>query len=122
MKKFNYKNYKDCYFIVGSYRANKEAISISIQNDDIGAIAICTMYIKDCLYSADMVTIKNYSENSHMTEFLMKLGIVIKVMKQFPCNPFVEDTLQTNNPQSIDVCFIDKNKLKEYSKVWNYDV
>ena len=33
MKKFTYKNYKNCYFIVGSYVADKRAMAISIQSD-----------------------------------------------------------------------------------------
>ena len=38
------------------------------------------------------------------------------------CNFYVLDTLKTENPQTIDFCFIDNDKLKEYCKSWNYNV
>lgn len=122
MKKFKYKNYENCYFIVGSYLADKKAMAISIQNDDEGPISTCTIYDNFGIYSENITTIKNYSENSHMTKFLQKLGVVIDILDRRACNDFVKDTLQGKNPQTIDTCIIDYNKLKEYTKIWNYNV
>lgn len=122
MKKFTYKNYKNCYFYVGSYRADPTAMAISIENINEGPITTCTIFDDMSPYSEDIVTIKNYSENSHMTDFLKKLGIIIEILNRAPCNQFVYKTLQTKNPQSIDTCLIDKNILRQYCKEWRYDV
>lgn len=122
MKKFTYKNYTDCYFNVGSYMANKEAMAISIQNNDVGPITTCTVMSEWGSYDKDIITLKNYSENSHITDFLKKLGVVKEIIMRYPCNSYVGHTLATNNPQTIDICIIDTKKLKEYSKEWNYNV
>ena len=50
----------------------------------------------------------------------MELGVVTEIIMRQPCNPIVQDTLNSNNPQTIDLCDIDIKKLKEYSKEWNY--
>ena len=42
MKTFTYKNYKDCFFTVGSYAADKKAMAISIENKTDGLISTCT--------------------------------------------------------------------------------
>lgn len=122
MKTFNYKNYKNCYFYVTNYLADKNAMAISIQNDEEGDIAFCTIYDVLSVYSPDLVTIKNYSENSYMTNFLEDLGVVISIIDRRPCNQFVRDTINTDNPQTIDTCIVDTDILKEYCKKWKYNV
>lgn len=121
MKKFTYKNYKNCYFIVGSYVADKRAMAISIQSDG-EPITTCTVYDDFGMYNEHITTIKNYSENSHMTDFLKELGVVADIIDRYPCNRFVYDTLETDNPQTMDICIIDIDKLKEYCKEWHYNV
>lgn len=121
MKTFTYKDYKNCYFIVGSYIRNNMAMEIRIENAE-GAIMDCTIYDDSFFYTPSIAAIKNYSENSHITEFLIKLGIVKEIINRIPCNFYVLDTLKTDNPQTIDFCFIDNDKLKEYCKSWNYNV
>ncbi len=121
MKKFNYKNYKNCYFVVASYAANDKAMAISIENEK-GPISVCTVYDGWSMYSEHITTIKNYSENSHMTEFLQKMGIVIDILNRTPCNEFERNTINSSNPQTIDSCLIDTDKLREYAKEWHYNV
>ena len=106
MKTFTYKDYENCYFRVGSYAADNKAMAISIENLEDGPIATCTVYDIYSAYSEHITTIKNYSENSHMTKFLKKLKVVDEVLFSRPCNSFVADTLYTNNPQTIDTCLI----------------
>ena len=118
MKTFTYKDYENCYFRVGSYAADNKAMAISIENLEDGPIATCTVYDIYSAYSEHITTIKNYSENSHMTKFLKKIKVVDEVLFSRPCNSFVADTLYTNNPQTIDTCLINTDILKEYSKVW----
>lgn len=122
MKTFTYKKYKNCYFIVGSYLADEKAIAISIENKKEGLISTCTVYDTFWSYNEDVATIKNYSENSHMTDFLTKMKVVDEIIWREPCNSFVRDTLNTSNPQTIDTCLINKKVLKEYTKEWNYNV
>ncbi len=122
MKTFTYKDYENCYFRVGSYAADNKAMAISIENLEDGPIATCTVYDIYSAYSEHITTIKNYSENSHMTKFLKKIKVVDEVLFSRPCNSFVADTLYTNNPQTIDTCLINTDILKEYSKVWKYNV
>lgn len=121
MKTFTYKDYENCYFRVGSYVADNEAMAISIENLEDGPIATCTIYDDYSAYSEHITTIKNYSENSHMTNFLKKLNVISEVLYSKPCNSFVADTLHTNNPQTIDTCLINTDILKQYSKSWNYN-
>lgn len=73
-------------------------------------------------YGENFATIKNYSENSHMTDFLQELKVIDTIFFREPCNSFVADTLFTKNPQTIDTCIINKDVLKEYTKEWYYDV
>lgn len=120
-KKFKYQNYENCYFVVNSYLADKKAMAIAIENDE-GPITYCTVYEHESLYSENITVIKNYSENSHLTEFLKKLGIVIDIIYRVPCNRFSLDSLNGDNPQTFDTCIIDTDKLKEYCKIWNYNV
>lgn len=121
MKTFTYKDYKNCYFTVGCYAADNNAMAISIENLEDGPIACCTVYNAFDIYDTNITTIKNYSENSHMTKFLQKLNIISAVLYSRPCNSFVADTLYTNNPQTIDTCLINTDILREYTKVWKYN-
>lgn len=122
MKTFNYKNHTNCYFNVDSYVLNSKAMAISIQNDRDSEITTCTIYEKNTPYSNYLITIKNYSENSHLTDFLEELGIVITIIDRVPCNNFVSSSIFTDNPQPIDTCLIDLDMLKKYTKNWNYNV
>jgi len=121
MKTFTYKNYNNCYFVVSSYAINNEAMAISIESDG-EPIATCTIYDDFGIYSDNITTIKNYSENSHITDFLKTLGVVTEIINRYPCNRFVYDTLEGNNPQTIDTCIINIDKLKKYCKEWHYNV
>lgn len=122
MKTFKYKKYKKCFFIVSSYVADEDAMYIGIENETEGSIADCTVYYKDGIYIPGFITVKNYSENSNLTNFLKELKIITEICTRFPCNNFPETlaTLNGANPQSIDYCQIDIEKLKEYSKEWHY--
>ena len=121
MNTFSYTKYKHCYFTVASYQADSEAIAFSIENLEDGPIATCTIFDSEGCYTNGLATIKKYSENSGMTKFLKKLGVVSDIIFRKPCNSFVMDTLNTKNPQSIDTVLIDTDKLKKYSKEWYYD-
>lgn len=122
MKTFTYKKYKKCYFIVSTYLQPKNPIAIMIYNDKEGPISDCTTYIRGLSYKS-LAVIKNYSENSKMTDFLQQLGIIKEIKCRFACNSFPEtlSSLQTDNPQTMDVCEINIDKLKEYSMLWDYD-
>lgn len=119
METFKYKKYENCYFVVSNYMKSKNAVAIMICNDYDGQISTCTTYIDEYV-SKDLATIKNYSENSKMTDFLQELGIIKEIVYRFPCNAYPETlaSLQTDNPQTIDICTIDFEKLKEHSKVF----
>lgn len=123
MKTFNYKKYKKCYFIVGTYAVDEYAMYIGIENKSEGMITDCTVFDRYSTYEPGKVTIKNYSENSHLTDFLKKIKIIKKICKRIPCNNFPETlaSLRGGNPQTIDNCEIDMDLLKEYSKEWNYE-
>ena len=86
METFTYKNYQNCYFTVGSYVADTTAMAISIVNDEDGLISTCTIYDEFGFYASNSITVKNYSENSHMTDFLKSLGVVIDTIDRRPCN------------------------------------
>lgn len=118
MQTFKYKNYDNCYFVVGSYARNKEAMAISIHNDDVGPITTCTIYDDFGMYFNGVTVIKNYSENSNITNFLKKLGIVDEVLTSFPCNINLPPTTK----ETKDICVINMATLKEYCKEWNYNV
>ena len=70
MKTFTYKDYKNCYFIVGSYIRNNMAMEIRIENAE-GAIMECTIYDDSFFYTPSIVAIKNYSENLNGFIFLL---------------------------------------------------
>lgn len=63
----------------------------------------------------DTATIKNYSENSGMTKFLQKLGIIEEIYTSQKCHPGATDS------ETIDYCQINVEKLREYSKKFNYE-
>lgn len=112
MKKFEYEKYKNCSFIVSNYLSEPKPIAFVIKNnEDNEIIAKCTTYDMFQDYSNGIVTIKNYSENRGMTEFLKNLGIVTEVVQSYKCNDLQET-------ESIDVCKIDLKKLKAYSSEW----
>lgn len=113
-KKFKYKNYKNCYFEVGTYFYNHSAMSIQIKNDDEGDIITVTLNMPDYFYSPGTATIKNYSENIGMTKFLQKLGIIEDLYSTRKCNMFASEN------ETIDFCQINMEKLKEYSKEFDY--
>lgn len=121
MKRFKYKDYKNCYFNVASYAYNKKAMAIEIENREDGPIITCTVFIEDGLYTPNCIVIKNYSENSGMTKFLQDLGIVVLILDRRPSNMLATGSLDTENPESFDTCIIDQEKLKEYTKSWNYE-
>ena len=114
-KTFKYKNYGDCYFIVGNYLNNKQSMSISIKSINGDDIAVVTVNMNNYMYEPDTATIKNYSENSGITKFLEKLGIIEDVYSRTKCNPYA-----TKN-ETIDYCLINVDKLKEYTKDFKYE-
>lgn len=114
-KKFDYKNYKNCYFEVGNYAYNSQSMFIQIKNEDEGDITTASVNMPDYLYMPETVTIKNYSENSGMTKFLKKLGILEEIYTKRKCHPLAADT------ETIDYCQVNIEKLKEYSKTFNYE-
>ena len=114
-KTFNYKKYKNCYFEVGNYFYNSQSMFIEIKNKKEGNIATATVNMPGYLYLPDTATIKNYSENSGMTKFLQKLGIIENIYTRKRCNPFASEG------ETIDFCEINIKRLKEYSKEFNYE-
>ena len=121
MKTFNYKKYKNCYFNVYSYMADDNAMAIVMTNGNTLNM-VCTVYNKDSFYTDGVTSIKNHSKNSHLTDFLQKLGIVVEIINRVPCNNLVVGTLNSKNPQTIDDCLIDMDLLKQYCKEWDYNV
>lgn len=113
-KTFKYKKYGDCYFNVGNYAYNKQAMAITIMSKE-GERIIATVNMNDYLYYPDTATIKNYSENAGMTKFLEDLGIIEEVYSKVQCHP---KALKT---ETIDYCLINIDKLKEYTKNFNYE-
>lgn len=114
-KTFNYKTYEACYFDVGNYLYNKQAMAISIISKEGERITTCTVNMDDYLYEPNTATIKNYSENAGMTNFLNKLGIIEDVYSKTRCNPLAEKS------ETIDYCAINMTKLKEYTKHFDYE-
>lgn len=114
-KTFNYKTYGACYFNVGNYVHNKQAMAISIISKDDEIIAVCTINMTDYLYEPNSATIKNYSENAGMTDFLEKLGIIEEVYSRAKSNPYASKN------ETIDYCSINIDKLKEYTNQFNYE-
>lgn len=121
METFKYKGNKDCYFEVNSYYANKKAMAIQIFRKG-ELLSTCTVYDELGMYSEGITTIKNYSENSNMTNFLKNLGVVEDILMRYPCNSYVGYTIDDKNPQTKDICLINMENLRKYSKEWNYNV
>lgn len=109
-KKFDYKNYKDCYFIVSNYRNGFQPIAITIENKKVGIITTATVNMPGYCYSYEDATIKNYSENAGMTKFLKRLGIIKEIYSRRKAHP------EASKSETIDFCEINIEKLKEYSK------
>lgn len=115
-KNFKIWDYKNCSFIVSHYLIEPSAIAIVIKDNDTSEIVTkCTIYDIFEEYRVGIATIKNYSENKEMTEFLKNLGIVTNIIERHKVNEMAEDT------ETIDVCNIDLKKLKEYACEWHYD-
>ena len=114
-KTFKYKNYTNCYFEVGNYAYNPQAMFIQIKNDNEGDILTATVNMPNYLYMPDTTTIKNYSENSGITKFLKKLGIIEDIYTSQKRNSFASEH------ETIDFCQINIDKLKKYSKEFHYD-
>lgn len=114
-KTFNYKNYGNCYFNVGNYMYNKQSMAISIISTEGESITTVTVNMRDYMYEPNTATIKNYSENSGITKFLQKLGIIEEVYSKSKCNPYA------SAKETIDYCLINIDKLKEYTKNFNYE-
>ena len=113
-KKFSYKNYLDCYFEVGNYMYNPDSMFINIKNSEDGDITTATVNMMDYFYLPNTATIKNYSENGGITKFLQKLGVVEEIYTRKKCNEWASEN------ETIDYCEINLDKLKEYSKEFNY--
>lgn len=114
-KTFKYKNYGDCYFNVNNYMYNKQAMAISIVSCKKDEDIVVTVNMKDYLYEPDTATIRNYSYTAGMTKFLQKLGIIEEIYSQVKCNP------NASQSETIDYCLINIEKLKEYTKEFNYE-
>lgn len=113
-KTFNYKKYENCYFEVGNYLYNFQSMYIKIKNER-GCEIVATVNMPDYLYMPDTATIKNYSENSGMTKFLQKLGIIEEIYTRKKCHPMAAIS------ETIDYCEINIEKLKEYSREFKYE-
>ena len=114
-KSFPIWEYKNCSFIVSSYLSEPIAIIFAIKDNETSEIvAKCTTYDLFTNYEVGMATIKNYSENRGMTEFLKKLGVVTNIIESNKVNELAEET------ETIDVCNIDLEKLREYATEWHY--
>lgn len=114
-KTFKYKNYGDCYFNVGNYMYNKQSMAISIVNNEGESITIATVNMNSYVYGPNTATIKNYGENSGMTHFLCKLGIIEEIYTKSKCNPYASQN------ETIDYCLINIDKLREYTNEFNYE-
>lgn len=99
-KKFNYKNYKNCWFNVGKYAGMFGPMFIEIENETEGPITVATVSMKGYCYDEDETTIKNYSENSGITKFLQKLGIIDELYSSKKCNSVA------GAKETIDYCKI----------------
>lgn len=112
-KNFSYKKNKECYFEVFNDISNPESMCINIIDKNGKVLFNVTVYMPNYIYTPNTATIKNYSENEGMTKLLLKLGVIefIYCSKRF----------HTFNNETIDFCLINIDKLKKYSKVFNYE-
>lgn len=122
MKTFEFEEYSKCNFFVSHYCFDEKAIAISIEDSTTSElICKCTTYDIHRDYEVGIATIKNYTENVGMTEFLKKLGIVEEVIKSYILNEDVEDFGDIPiKKETLDVCKINLEVLKSYSKEWKY--
>lgn len=114
-KTFEYKGKRECSFKVGNYLYNPQCMSIMIVNDIDEGETVCTVNMKNYMYFPETTTIKNYSENSGMTDFLLKLGIIEQVYSKVPAHQ------NAQKGETIDFCQINVEKLKEYSQEFKYE-
>lgn len=114
-KTFNYKNNKNCSFEVSNYQSNPQSMAIIIVNSKGEEKARVTTNMPEYLYLPDTATIKNYLENSGMTKFLNKLGIIEAIYTSRKSHPMASAS------ETIDFCEINVEKLKEYSSKFNYE-
>lgn len=119
MKTFEFTNNTSCFFDVGHYPKNANAISIGIVDSDSEETIVSATDYLEIDYEIGQAVIKNYSaygndvtSNVGMTEFLKNLGIVEDVIE----SNFVEN----DERKTVDVCKINLRILKEYSKYWDY--
>lgn len=113
MKTFEFNSNTDCCFEVEHYN-NTKAISITIVDSITdNELATLTVFDKDFDYEAGIATISyDYTfEYKTAREILAELGIIQKVWETYTFD---------DGYVSADVCSIDLQKLKEYSKTWNY--
>lgn len=114
-KTFNYKKYKNCSFEVGNYINNSACMSIQILDNKKELKYTCTVNMPDYMYYPETATIKNYSNNTGMTKFLQKLGVIEEIYSSRKANPYAEKS------ETIDYCLINVEVLKEYSSSFNYE-
>ena len=114
-KTFKYKDYENCSFEVGSYLYNKQCMVINIVSEEGEPITTCTVNMNGYFYYPNTTTIKNYSENSGMTNFLKNLGVIDEIYTSKRCNPFAGES------ETIDFCQINIDILKKYSSDFNYE-
>lgn len=114
-KYFKYKDYKKCYFEVGNYLNNQQAMAIVIKNVNGRLEEVISINKPDYLYYPDTVTIKNYSECAGATKFLKKLGVIEEIYSSVKAHP-----LASKN-ETIDYCAINVEKLKQYSRKFTYE-
>lgn len=112
---FKYKDYKKCYFEVGNYLDNSQAMSIIVKNLNGRFEEVITVNKPDYLYYPDTATIKNYSEGAGATKFLKKLGVIEEIYSSVKAHPFAEKN------ETIDYCAINVEKLKQYTKKFTYE-
>lgn len=108
MKTFKYKKHKNCHFMVASYIGNPDAIYIEIRNKSCESITDCTTFIRYAMYEPKTTTIKNLE----LVKFLKELKIVTRIISKIPYGNFSD---------SLYFCKINTDKLREYSKEWNYN-
>ena len=112
---FEFKQYSKCQFFVSHYIADDKAIAIIIKDSATDEpICKCTKYDEFLEYEIGIATIKNYSENAGMTEFLRNLKIVEEIKKSYKVNDMAEDT------ETVDICKINLEELKAYAEEWKY--
>lgn len=114
MKTFDFKNYKNCYFEINAYAYNPLCMAININNDKYGQLFTCTLYLEQYYYEPGIISIKNYSENSGMLDLFESLNLITHRLDSYKCNFYARDT------ETIELCLIDLEELRKYSKEWNY--